>query len=64
MQVREPRMAKNRASVVMDSSENFSSCVGREKCNNFRWLNAVKETKIEFFVRDNSGEKISHCPRS
>ena len=26
--------------------------------NNFRWLNAVKEMKIVFFVRDNSGEKF------
>ena len=30
----------------------------RLKSNNFRWLNAVKETKIVFFVRDNSGEKF------
>ena len=28
------------------------------KRNSFRWLNAVKETKIVFFVRDNSGEKF------
>ena len=35
------------------------------KSNNFRWLNAVKETKIEFFVRDNSGEKFltAHAAR-
>ena len=35
------------------------------KSNNFRWLNAVKETKIVFFVRDNSGEKIltAHAAR-
>ena len=32
-------------------------------CNKFRWLNAVKETKI--FVRDNSGEKFltAHAAR-
>ena len=28
------------------------------RSNNFRWLNAVKERKIVFFVRDNSGEKF------
>ena len=28
------------------------------KSNNFRWLNAVKETKILLFVRDNSGENF------
>ena len=35
------------------------------KSKNFRWLNAVKETKIEFFVRDNSGEKFltAHAAR-
>ena len=35
------------------------------RSNNFRWLNAVKETKIEFFVRDNSGEKFltAHAAR-
>ena len=32
------------------------------KSNNFRWLNAVKETKIEFFARDNSGEKNFSLP--
>ena len=39
--------------------------VSRKKSNNFRWLNAVKETKIEFFVRDNSGEKFltAHAAR-
>ena len=26
--------------------------------NNYCWLNAVKETKVVFFVRDNSGEKF------
>ena len=38
---------------------------GRLESNNFRWLNAVKETKIEFFVRDNSGEKFltAHAAR-
>ena len=43
MQVREPRMAKNRASAVIDSSENFSSCVGREK-----FLHWCLVRKIEF----------------
>ena len=27
------------------------------KSDNLRWLNAVKETKIVLFVRDNSGDK-------
>ena len=29
---------------------------------NFRWLNAVKETKFKFFVRDNSGETNFSLP--
>ena len=35
------------------------------KSNNFRWLKAVKGTKIVFFVRDNSGEKFltAHAAR-
>ena len=37
----------------------------QQECNNFCWLNAVKETKIVFFVRDNSGEKFltAHAAR-
>ena len=36
-----------------------------ETSNNFRWLNAVKEAKIVFFVRDNSGENFltAHAAR-
>ena len=36
----------------------------RCQSNNCRWLNAVKETKIEFFVRHNSEEKFltAHAP--
>ena len=35
-----------------------ASCVKTVIPNNFCWLNAVKETKIVFFARDNSGDKI------
>ena len=37
----------------------------QSESNNFRWLNAVKETKIVFFVRDNSEEKFlpAHAAR-
>ena len=47
--------------VVQFSFHKFSEKLS----NNFRWLNAVKETKIEFFVRDNSGEKFltAHATR-
>ena len=43
----------------------FHQCPAQEVSNNFCWLNAVKETKIEFFVRDNSGEKFvtAHADR-
>ena len=58
MQVREPRMAETRASAVIGSSENFSSCVGREKFfsldvwyekQNFRLFRCAQPLKIITF---------------
>ena len=36
----------------------FQRIFSLAKGNNFRWLNPVKETKIVFFVQDNSGDKF------